>query len=129
MKCSLIAGRYLREEYHSEFHSNAKNLRNLLRHSIESELSLFDLLATPTMIVKPPKLKRKIGFAESLKRGVSLLNNTMAFNLSGHPAITLPCGMRGGFPVGLQLVGKHYDETLLFKISRCFESAYNWKEC
>ena len=89
---------------------------------------MWTYLATPTMIVKPPKLKEKITFSESLTRGVLLLNNTEAFNLTGHPAITIPCGMRGNFPVGLQLIGKRLDETTLFKIARRFESSLDWRE-
>jgi len=128
LKCSMIAGRYLREDYFSAYHSKAQNLRNLLRKEIDEALENFDVLATPTMIVKPPKLKEKITFAESLNRGVLLLNNTMAFNLSGHPAISIPCGMRGGFPVGLQLIGRQYDEMTVFKVAKAFESGYKWRE-
>jgi amidase len=124
----MLIGRYLREEYYSSFHSMAQNLRNKLRDDIDEALKHVDLLATPTMIVKPPKLKEKITFSESLTRGVLLLNNTEAFNLTGHPAITLPCGMRGGFPVGLQLIGKHLDEATLFKVARHFEEKFNWRE-
>jgi amidase len=127
LKCSMIAGRYLREEYFSSYHSKAQNLRNALRKAIDVALDRFDVLTTPTMIVKPPKLKRRISFEESLGRGVLLLNNTTAFNLSGHPAITVPCGVRGGFPVGLQLIAKHYDESTLFRVARAFESGCDWK--
>ncbi|SRR5579875_24273 len=129
LKCAMIAGRYLREDYFSTYHSKAQNLRNLLREKIDEELSKYDLLATPTMIVKPPRLKlQDITFAESLRRGVLLLNNTTAFNLSGHPAITIPCGSRGGFPVGLQLIGKHFQEMMLFRVAKSFESEYDWRK-
>ncbi len=129
LKCAMIAGRYLREEYFSEFHSKAQNLRNLLKSEIDHGFARFDVMATPTMIVKPPKLEENITFAKSLKRGVLLLNNTIAFNLSGHPAITIPCGLRGDLPVGLQLIGKNFDESALFKVAKAFETAFNWKLC
>ena len=128
LKGSMLVGRYFREEYYSSFHSMAQNLRNQLRDDINSALEQVDVLATPTMIVKPPKLKEKITFSESLTRGVLLLNNTEAFNLTGHPAITIPCGMRGGFPIGLQLIGKHLDESKLFRVARQFDRAFNWRE-
>jgi amidase len=124
----MIAGRLLREDYFSSYHSKAQNLRNLLRSKIDEALERFDLLVTPTMIVKPPKLKKRITFAESLERGVLLLNNTTAFNLTGHPAMTIPCGVRGGFPVGMQLIGKHFGELQLFRVAKAFESKYNWRE-
>ncbi|MDA4129542.1 MAG: amidase family protein [Thaumarchaeota archaeon] len=128
LKGSMLIGRYLREEYYSIFHSMAQNLRNKLRDDVDAALEQVDILATPTMIVKPPKLKEKITFSESLNRGVLLLNNTEGFNLTGHPAITIPCGMRGGLPVGLQLIGKRLDEAMLFRIARLFERRFNWRE-
>ena len=128
LKGSMLIGRHLREEYYSVFHSMSQNLRSRLRENIDEALEMFDLLATPTMIVKPPKLKDEITFSESLSRGVLLLSNTEAFNLSGHPAITIPCGMRSGFPVGLQLIGKHLDESTLFKTARVFENTFEWKK-
>jgi amidase len=128
LKGSMLIGRYLREEYHSVYHSMAQNLRSRLRDEIDRALLDSDVLATPTIIVKPPKLKEKITFAESLKRGVLLLNNTTAFNLSGHPALTIPCGTRGGFPVGLQIIGKRLDEATLFKVARMFETRFSWRE-
>ncbi len=128
LKGSTLVGRYLREDYHSSFHSMSQNLRSRLRNDIGKALAGVDLLATPTMIVKPPKLKDKITFSESLTRGVLLLNNTEAFNLTGHPAITIPCGMRSGFPVGLQLIGKHLDEVTLFKAAYAFESKFDWRK-
>jgi len=128
LKGSMLIGRYLREDYYSSFHSMAQNLRNKLRDDVDQAFEHVDILATPTMIVKPPKLKEKITFSESLTRGVLLLNNTEAFNLTGHPAVTIPCGMRGGFPVGLQLIGKRLDEATLFKVARHFEQKFNWQE-
>lgn len=128
LKGSMIAGRYFREEYYSAFNSMSQNLRNKLRDEIDEALERFDLLVTPTMIVKPPRLKERITFSESLTRGVLLLNNTQAFNLTGHPAITVPCGVRGGFPVGLQIIGKHLDESKLFRAAFTFESKYEWKK-
>jgi amidase len=128
LKGSMLVGRYLREEYFSTYHSVAQNLRSKLRDQVDEALEKFDLLATPTMIVKPPKLKNRITFSESLNRGVLLLNNTQASNLTGHPAITIPCGVRGGLPVGLQLIAKQNDERLLFKAARAFEQKFVWRE-
>jgi amidase len=128
LKGSMLMGRYLREEYSSVFHSLAQNMRAKLFQEVEEALSAFDVLATPTAIVKPPKLKANITFEESLRHGVLLLNNTQAFNLTGHPAISIPCGIRGGFPVGLQLISKCLDESTLFQVASHFEKQFNWRE-
>ena len=88
----------------------------------------FDVLACPTNIVKPPLLKDKIEFAEINRRGFMLSSNTQPFNMTGNPAITIPCGMRGGLPVAFQLIAKHWKESTLFKVSRAFEKNFDWKK-
>ena len=52
---------------------------------------------------------------------------TRHFNFSGHPALTLPCGMTtGGLPVGLQLAGRPFDEATLFRVAHAYEQATPW---
>ena len=128
LKSTLILGRYLRSEYFSVYHSKAMNLRNVLCEEVEQALARFDVLATPTNIVKPPILKDELHFSEVSRRGFMLSSNTQAFNMTGHPAITVPCGMRGGLPVGLQLIAKQWNESLLFKVARAFEKNFDWKK-
>ncbi len=127
LKSTLILGRYLRTEFYSTYHSKAMNLKNVLDSEVENAFGKFDVLACPTNIVKPPRLKDKIEFAEINRRGFMLSSNTQPFNMTGNPAITLPCGMRGGLPVALQLVAKHWNESLLFKVARAFEKNFDWK--
>ncbi|MGI0080998.1 MAG: amidase family protein [Nitrososphaerales archaeon] len=128
LKGSLIVGRYLRSDYFSVYNSKAQNLRNLFRKEIDKALENFDALATPTMIIKPPKLAEKISFSESSERGVLLLNNTAPFNLTGHPAISIPCGVRQGLPIGLQLISRHFEESKLFKLAFAFESRFDYRK-
>ena len=47
---------------------------------------------------------------------------------SGHPAFTVPCGMVGGLPVGMMLVGRHLDEATLIRVSDAFERSGDWKQ-
>ena len=128
LKSTLILGRYLRTEYFSVYNSKAQNLRNVLAGQVDEAFEKFDVLACPTNIVKPPILKEKIEFSEISRRGFMLSSNTQAFNMTGNPAITVPCGIRGGIPVGLQLISKHWSESLLFKVARSFEKNCNWKQ-
>ena len=52
---------------------------------------------------------------------------TRPFNLSGHPAISLPCGFsNSGLPIGLQLVGPYFKEQSLLDVGLCFENATDW---
>ena len=57
----------------------------------------------------------------------AFLDLTLPFNLTGQPAISVPCGFtRGGLPIGLQLVGRPFDEATLFRAAAAYESATDW---
>jgi Asp-tRNA(Asn)/Glu-tRNA(Gln) amidotransferase A subunit family amidase len=45
----------------------------------------------------------------------------MPFNYTGHPALSVPCGRSGGLPVGMQLVGRRYDDALLLRVAHAYE--------
>ena len=49
--------------------------------------------------------------------------NTQPFNYTGHPAVSVPCGRLDGLPVGLQLVGRHFDDALLLRVAQAVERA------
>ncbi|MDQ6602300.1 MAG: amidase family protein, partial [Chloroflexota bacterium] len=54
---------------------------------------------------------------------------TYPFNLTGQPAATVPCGFTArGLPVGLQIVGRRYDEATVLRASAAFELAYPWAD-
>ena len=53
--------------------------------------------------------------------------NTCQFNATGHPAISIPCGLRDGLPVGLMLVGAHFQEQTLYRAAHAFEQAADWR--
>lgn len=128
VKLSLIIARYLREDYFSVHYSKAQNLRRLMRDRINALLQTYDVLALPTTPMKPTKLRDTISYIEMAKTGTFLINNTCAFNVSGHPAITIPCGIRDGLPIGLQLVSKHWAEGILLRAAYTFEQSFDWKK-
>lgn len=52
---------------------------------------------------------------------VEIVANAAAFDVTGHPALGLPCGMSAGLPVGLRLVGRHFDASNLFRVASAYE--------
>ena len=56
-----------------------------------------------------------------------MFGNSGVFNVTGHPALSLPCGLSDGLPIGLMLVGKHFDESTLYTAAHAFERAADWK--
>ena len=52
---------------------------------------------------------------------------TISINLAGLPAISLPCGFDGdGMPIGLQIIGKHFDEATILRLAHHYEKATEW---
>jgi Asp-tRNA(Asn)/Glu-tRNA(Gln) amidotransferase A subunit family amidase len=89
----------------------------------------FDVLVTPTSPIAAPPIgatTHRFGDKEVPLVRV-FLDLTLPFNLTGQPAISVPCGFtRGGLPIGLQLVGRPFDEATLFRAAAAYESATNW---
>ncbi|MDW8008675.1 MAG: amidase [Chloroflexota bacterium] len=81
-----------------------------------------DLLATPTTpIVAPPLTEAE------LSATLALIRNTNPFNVSGQPAISVPCGFdSSGLPIGLQLVGRWWDEGTLLRAAHAYQRATDW---
>ena len=56
------------------------------------------------------------------------IGNTCPFNVTHHPAISVPCGLgEGERPIGLMLIGKHWQESTLYRVADAFERACNWQ--
>ena len=128
IKVTLIVDRYLREEYFGVHHSKAQNLRRLLREEFNARLSKYDVLALPTTPMKPTKLRSSISFREMAETGTFVISNTLPFNVTGHPAISIPCAIREDLPIGLQLVTKHWNEGLLIRMGYTFEQSFDWRK-
>jgi amidase len=58
-----------------------------------------------------------------LQRSFEFLVNTPSFDVTHHPAMTLPCGLSDGLPIGMMLVAKHFDESSIYRAAHAFEQA------
>lgn len=122
LKMVAIEAKYMMQNYFSTYYSKAQNLRMVLREEVDRLLSEYDALALPTIPMKPLKLLTEpLGLREMGSRVASIARNTLPFNLTGHPAITVPCGPQGSLPIGMQLVGRHWDESTLFRLAHAWE--------
>ena len=88
----------------------------------------YDLLLMPTLPVKAtPIPEENAPIPEILQRAFEMLPNTAPFDVTGHPALTLPCGLADGLPVGAMLIGKHYDEKTIYRAANNYEKEVDWK--
>lgn len=110
--------------------ARALDLRMQLASQIDECLEKFDLLVTPTVCKVAEPLPEAPPSRESLvlHDGTELLFNTVPLDLTGHPALTLPCGTADNdLPVGLQMIGRRYSEAALYKVATLFEEDGTWK--
>jgi len=59
-------------------------------------------------------------------RALEMNANTAPFDVTGHPAISVPCALRDSLPVGMMLVGRHFDEATLYRAAHAFERSLDW---
>jgi aspartyl-tRNA(Asn)/glutamyl-tRNA(Gln) amidotransferase subunit A len=101
----------------------ATRLRRSLALEMDSALRTNTVLAFPTSLIPPPKIEEVPGLA-FLERG----SLTTPANVSGHPALSVCCGFTtAGLPIGLQLVGRRFDEATLLKVGDAYERATPWR--
>jgi amidase len=90
------------------------NARRRLEAAYDDELADYDVLALPTTPMPAYEHRPDATRGEWLDRSLTNLSNTAPFNVTGHPAASVPVGTTGGLPVGLELVGTHFaDHTVL----------------
>jgi aspartyl-tRNA(Asn)/glutamyl-tRNA(Gln) amidotransferase subunit A len=95
-----------------------------LRAEIERQYEKIDLLATPTMAFTAVRIEDEL---RATGREVNFHRLTCPFNLTGQPAISLPCGFNSqGLPIGLQIVGRPFDEETVLRVAHAYEQATEW---
>jgi amidase len=129
LKITMLLGQYFTKHYRGHFYAKAQNLSRKLSAAYDAALANYDLLLMPTLPIKatplpPPDASREL----YLQRAFEMISNTAPFDATGHPAMSLPCGMSDGLPIGLMLIGKHYDESTIYRAAAAFEGAGDWKK-
>ena len=127
VKLILLTGTYMNERYHGRIYAKAQNQRRVLRADYDRALEQVDILAMPTTPMKANRYEADLGTEGIVAKGWQMVNNTAPFNMTGHPAISIPCGMSNGLPVGLMLVGKHFDDATVLRAAHAFEQHTNWE--
>ncbi|HEU5199319.1 MAG TPA: amidase [Ktedonobacterales bacterium] len=109
----------------------AQRLRRAFAEGMRSLMQHVDALALPTLPILPPRIDQldqpiKIGNSE-FDASSSLLRFTFPFNMTGQPALALPCGFStSDLPISLQLAGRHLDEQTLLRIGYTYQQATEW---
>ncbi|MCY1457618.1 Amidase [compost metagenome] len=82
----------------------------------------------PTLPLKATKLPEADAPLEDyLGRAFEMIGNTCVADVTGHPAMSIPCASSDGLPIGLQLVGRNFAEADIYRAAYAFEQATDWK--
>ncbi|SCU90873.1 LAFA_0F00628g1_1 [Lachancea sp. 'fantastica'] len=131
---SIINGLYFDENFPG-IHAKATNLVLKLQANYNQALSKVDLLVAPTTpFCAPPHGPREGSPTERVSSTFGINSNTCPFNLSGHPALNLPIGFMPSksfpsskLPVGMQIIGKHFDESTIYTAAFAWEQRFDWR--
>lgn len=115
----IMLGTYvLSAGYYDAYYVKAQKARTLIREDFTRTFEEVDCLITPVSPCLPFKFGEKA--AEPLQMYLVDIY-TVSANLSGVPAMSMNCGSVGGLPVGLQIIGKPFDEEMLFRVAHAYQ--------
>ncbi|MGG3561942.1 Asp-tRNA(Asn)/Glu-tRNA(Gln) amidotransferase subunit GatA [Neobacillus rhizosphaerae] len=124
VKRRIMLGTFaLSSGYYDAYYKKAQQVRTLIKKDFEDVFANYDVIIGPTT----PTPAFKMG--ENIDDPLTMYVNdilTIPVNLAGVPGISVPCGFDAGLPLGLQIIGKHFDETTIYRVAHAFEQATNF---
>lgn len=124
VKRRIMLGTFaLSSGYYDAYYKKAQKVRTLIKQDFEKVFEQYDVIVGPT--TPTPAFKIGENIADPLTMYVNDIL-TIPVNLAGVPAISVPCGFDGGLPLGLQIIGRHFDEQTIYKVAHAFEQATDY---
>ena len=125
VKRRIMLGTYaLSAGYYDAYYLKAQRVRSLIKRDFDEAFQCCDVIITPTAPTTAFEIGEKI--QDPLQMYLSDIY-TISINLAGLPALSLPCGFDGdGMPIGLQIIGKHFDEPTVLRLAHAYEQATEW---
>lgn len=128
LKLSMFVGEYFLRHHRGRFYAKAQNQARRLRAAYDAALAEYDLLLMPTLPMKATPLPGTgAPLAEIIQRAFEMVANTAPFDVTGHPAMSIPCAMRDDLPVGMMLIGRMFDESTIYRAADWFEQNHKWR--
>ncbi len=125
VKRRIMLGTYaLSAGYYEAYYKKGQQVRTLIKRDFDEAFKTVDVIATPTAPTAAFKIGEKS--ADPLQMYLSDIF-TISVNLAGIPGMSLPCGFtRGNLPIGLQLLGRHFNEEAIIHAAYAYEQATEW---
>ncbi len=124
VKRRIMLGTYaLSAGYYDAYYLKAQKVRTLIRREFDQAFEKYDVLITPTSPTVPFRIGEKTD--DPLQMYLSDVC-TMPVNIAGVPAISIPAGLANGLPIGMQIIGKPFDEETLLRVADAFQQVTDW---
>ncbi len=125
VKRRIMLGTYaLSAGYYDAYYLKAQRVRTLIKKDFDEAFNHCDVIVTPTAPTTAFAIGEKI--EDPLQMYLSDIY-TISINLAGLPALSLPCGFDGaGMPIGLQIIGKHFNESTVLRTAHSYEQLTEW---
>ncbi len=129
LKTMLVGAELMRRRWGWRYYAKAMNQVRRIRAAYDAAFQELDLLLLPTTPMKAPLLPGPgAGLQELLEASFVSGPNTQPFDHTHHPAMSIPCGLSEGLPVGMMLVGRHFEETTIYRAAHAFEQSDDWRD-
>jgi aspartyl-tRNA(Asn)/glutamyl-tRNA(Gln) amidotransferase subunit A len=124
VKRRIMLGTYaLSAGYYDAYYLKAQKVRTLIIREFKDAFEKYDALVTPTSPTVPFKLGEKVD--DPIQMYLSDVC-TLPINIAGLPAISVPAGFADGLPIGIQVIGKPFDEETILRVAFAYEQATDW---
>lgn len=129
MKRVLLGAAFIKEKFGNHFYGTATNVVRSIVAEYDGLFEKFNVLVMPTIKFKAPKLpKAGASVAEILEADTEMSANTLPFNATRHPALSINAGFSEGLPVGMTIVGNHFDDSTVLNVAFAYETIRDAKQ-
>ncbi len=128
LKVSMFVGEWFLQQHRGHYYAKAQNLSRQLRLAYDDALARYDLLLMPTVpMTAQPIPAPGAPVSEVIQRAFEMVANTAPFDATGHPAMSVPCGLLGGLPVGVMLIAGYWEEATIYRAASALEKSGDWR--
>ena len=127
VKFVILLGQYMMDKYFGRYYAKAQNLVPVLTKGYDDALAKYDLLVMPTIPMKATPIPKDPDTGTYFATALGMIQNTSPFDCTHHPAMNVPIAKSDGLPIGMMLIGKHYDDEKVLKAAYAIEKAAWYK--
>jgi amidase len=122
-----LLGMYSRQFYAGRAYARAQNVRGAYIAAYDAKLNDVDALVMPTVPMQAPVYDEPASLSDAMQATFSMVpaivQNTAPFDLTGHPALSIPVEKKNGLPVGMQIVSRYFSDDLVLRIGKAYTEA------